>query len=348
MGQIELSLFEYIKKLVVSQDLMVEDIDHIFEVMVSGEANLVQVSALLSLLHQKEESADEIFGFARAMREKSVKIKPKTELPPIDTCGTGGDGLNTFNISTTSMFILAGAGIPVAKHGNRGITSKSGSSDLLTELGIKIDMSSEAVCECIEKNNIGFMFAPLYHPAMKHIMPVRRNLPFRTIFNVLGPLTNPAGATRQVLGVFHPDLVSLMSEALMKLGADRAMVFTGHVPETGSFMDEISIFGETRIAELRDGKIKKYTIHAKELGFTRYRLSDIKGGTPKENAETAQQILSGKYDGALKDIVKLNAAAGLYLYDFVSDIKSGLDYAEDIIQSGKAVKVLDDWKIFQK
>lgn len=345
----ERSLDVCIKKLLRKEDLNPDDIAVAYEIMVSGEADVAKVSALLTLLHQKGESPDELYGFARALREHAVKIEPQTDEPFMDTCGTGGDGLNTFNISTASMFILAAAGVPIAKHGNRGITSQCGSADLLAALGIRIDLPSEVVRKSIETIGIGFMFAPLYHPTMKHIAPIRKSLPFRTVFNILGPLANPAQAKRQVLGVFHAELITPMAEVLMKLSVERGMVFSGAGPSTGSYMDEISPFGITRCAEFQYGQpVRYFEVNPSDFHLPPCSIDDIRGYTPPENAAIAEKLLCGQLpsDSALKAVVKLNAAAGLYVADKVRDLKEGFNRAEEILASGAGYDLLMRWRSF--
>ena len=341
------SLFPYIQKLLKQRDnLTADEVDAIGKILLSGKAHDVQTASLLTLLHLKGETAEEIYAFAKVLREHAAPIKPKTNRHLMDTCGTGGDHLNTFNISSTAMFILAAAGIPVAKHGNRGITSKCGSSDLLTALGIQIDQSHDRVCESIDKLNIGFMFAPLYHASMKYLAGVRKNLPFRTVFNVIGPLSNPARVHRQVMGVFHPDLLEVMPNALLKLGVQRALVFSGYVPEVESFMDEVSPFGITHCAEVINGTIKKYSVFNRDFDLKPFTLKTILGGTAKENARLTIDILSNKELGPPREVVKLNAAAGLYIGGQADDLVTGFHLADEILTSGKAYEVLKKWQEF--
>lgn len=337
----EPSLFPYIQKLLKQrEDLTPQEIEIIGGIMLSGKAEDVQVAALLTLLHCKGASPQEVYAFAKVLRDHATPIHTQTNRILMDTCGTGGDHLNTFNISTTAMFILASAGIPIAKHGNKGITSKSGSSDVLEALGIKIDAPPEKVSECIEKTNIGFMFAPLYHASMKHLAHVRQNLPFRTVFNIIGPLSNPAHVQRQVMGVYHPDLLEIMPNALLQLGIKRALVFSGYVPEVESYMDEISPFGITHCAEVTEGKIQKFSVFSKDFGIKPFKLKDILGGTAGENARLTENILLNKELGPPREVVKLNAAAGLYVAGQTDNLVSGFYKAEEILSSGKPYEVL--------
>lgn len=347
MNTPDLSLFPQLKQLDQMRDLSPDDVIQAYNIMVSGHADPAQASALLTLLHQKGETPDEIYGFARAMLNHAVIISPQTDVPCMDSVGTGGDHLNTVNISTATMFVLAGAGIPIAKHGNRGITSKSGSADVLQALGVTIDYSPEVVKRCIEQCKIGYMFAPLYHPSMKYIMPVRKNLPFRTVFNVLGPLTNPARTTRQIVGVCLPKLVRPMAEVLLKLGSERTLVYSGYVEETGSYMDEISPFGPTRCAEITaNGDIEEYELQITDLNLTDFKLKDIQGDTAAYNARLIVDVLKGKSAGPLYEMIKLNAAAGLYIGGKAVDIVSGFKVAGDVIASGAAYDVLEAWRNF--
>ncbi|MDX9701749.1 MAG: anthranilate phosphoribosyltransferase [Candidatus Auribacterota bacterium] len=343
------SLFPQLKKLDTMTNLTSQDVIEAYNAMVSGEIDASQAAALLTLLHVKGETSEEIYGFARAMLDHAVIINPKTEEPCMDTVGTGGDRMNTINISTATMFVLAGAGIPIAKHGNRGITSKSGSADVLTALGIKIDYPPQSVQKCIEKCNIGYMFAPLYHPSMKHIMPVRKNLPFRTVFNVLGPLTNPARASRLILGVCRPELVRPMAEVVLKLGAKRALVYCGYVRQADSYMDEISPFGKTACAEITDnGSIEEYEIAPDDFKLSAFALKDIQGDTAEYNSVRILDVLQGKNTGPMCEMICMNAAAGLYIGGKSPDVVSGFDLARDIVASGKAYTVLENWRAFKE
>ncbi len=348
MADQPLSLFAHLKKLEAMESLTSQDVIEAYNCMVSGELDSVQAAALLTLLHVKGETSEEIYGFARAMVDHAVTISPKTDLPCMDTVGTGGDHMNTVNISTSTMFVLAGAGIPIAKHGNRSITSKSGSADALTAMGVKIDYPPEVVERCIEQCSIGFMFAPLYHPSMKYIMPVRRNLPFRTVFNVLGPLTNPARVSRLILGVCNPDLIRPMAEVVLKLGAKRALVYSGYVKEVDSYMDEVSPFGATRCAEITEaGTIEEFDINPSDFPLSSFTLKDIQGDTAEYNAQQMLDVFQGKNTGPLCEMIALNAAAGLYIGGKTSDVVSGYTMARDVIASGKAFDVLERWRAFK-
>jgi anthranilate phosphoribosyltransferase len=311
-----------------------------FEIM-SGEATPSQIAAVLIALSMKKETPDEIAGFARAMREKSITISPKVD-HLVDTCGTGGDRLNTFNVSTIAAFVAAGAGAAVAKHGNRAMTSRCGSADLLEALGVKIDLEPAKVQECIEKIGIGFLFAPLHHPAMKYAGPTRKEIGVRTAFNVLGPLTNPAGAANQVIGVFDPDLLELVVSVLKRLGSKR--VFAVHGSDG---LDELSNIGETLICELRGGEISTWRLEPESLGLERARADDIAGGSVEENAEAARRVLSGE-KGPRRGIVAANAALAIAAAGLAEDIERAMPIACESIDSGSARRKLEELVLFSR
>lgn len=324
----------YLQKLIARQHLTEQETSEAFDVIMNGEATMAQMGAFLALLRSKGETIDELAGASRSMRRHAVFVDPRGK-PVVDTCGTGGDSLGTFNISTTAAFVVAGGGVPVAKHGNRSITSKCGSADLLAELGVNIEVPADVMEACIHEVNIGFLFAPKLHPAMKHAMGPRKELGFRTIFNLLGPLANPAGAKAQVLGVFAPELTEMFAEVLRRLGSTRVFVVHGQ-----DGMDEITTTGTTRISELRDGAIRTYNFDPLTLLEDYAPLSELLGGTPAENAAITRSILEGK-PGPKRDIVCLNAAAGLVAGGKAGDFAAGFKLAGEIIDSGKAMKALD-------
>ncbi|MCX7568874.1 anthranilate phosphoribosyltransferase [Tumebacillus sp. DT12] len=303
--------------------------------IMSGEATHAQIAGLLTALRMRGETVEEITGFARAMRHHAAKVV--TAVPDlVDTCGTGGDGADTFNISTTASFVAAAAGAKIAKHGNRSVSSRSGSADVLMALGVNVDLSPEQAAECLEDLGISFMFAPLFHQSMKHAMAPRRELGFRTVFNVLGPLTNPAGAARQVIGTFAPDLVEKMAAALAALGTEHALVVHG---EDG--LDELTVTGPTKIAEVRNGVVERvFTLTPEEVGLERHAAEELSGGEAPENAAITLDILRGK-KGARRDIVLLNAAATLYVSGSADTIEQGVRLASDAIDSGKALDMLN-------
>jgi len=297
------------------------------------DATDTQIGAFLIGLKMKGETIDEIAGFARGMRAAARTIAPDVEGTLVDTCGTGGDVHNTLNVSTAAAIVTAAAGIPVAKHGNYAITSKSGSADVLKALGIRIDLSPEKVKECIEKVGIGFLLAPVFHPAMKRVAAPRRELGVRTIFNILGPLTNPAGARAQVIGVFDLELCETIANVLALLGSERAMVVHG------DGMDEISNIGETTIASLEDGLVSTYTVKPEDFGFERATIADIAGGTPEENARDIVSIFEGS-EGPRRDIVVLNSGAAIHVAGEAADLESGVRKAEELIDSGASLGML--------
>ena len=323
---------DYIKKVSEKQDLTITEAEDAIT-KIFTEATDAQIGGLLIALKMKGETADEIAGFATGMKKAANTISPEVEGALVDVVGTGGDRHNTINISTTSAIVTAAAGVAVAKHGNRSITSLSGSADVLRELGIKVDKAPKDVKESIEKNGIGFMFAPIFHPAMKRVGPIRQEMGVRTVFNILGPLTNPANAKFQLVGVFDKKLCEPFAHVMKKLGIERAMVVNG------DGMDEISSISETYVAELRDGNITTYTLTPEELGIKRATANDIAGGTPKENALDIKYILKGE-KGPKRDIIVMNSAAALYVAGKAASVKEAIPIVEEVIDSGKALQKL--------
>ena len=301
--------------------------------IMDGKVGDTQLAAFLTALQFKNVTVSEIVGAARVMRDKAEKVNAKDS---VDTCGTGGDGADTFNISTTVAFVVAGAGVRVAKHGNRAVSSKSGSADVLKYLGVNIDASLPTVERCIEEVGIGFLFAPLMHKAMKHAAAVRKELGFRTIFNLLGPLTNPANAHAQVLGVFDSKWVTPLAEVLRELGSRHALVVHGF-----DGLDEITLTGETQIAELKNGKVNNFSFDPKEFGYSLCSVADLKGAEPETNAEIMREILNGS-SGPKTDIVVLNAAATIYVGGKADSIEKGILVAKNSIESGAALKKLEE------
>jgi len=329
-----------ISKVVGRQNLTEEEASLTMDTIMRGEATPSQVAALITALRMKGESVNEITGFARQMRAHSVQIHPKNP-NIVDTCGTGGDVSHTFNISTVSALVAAGAGIAIAKHGNRSVSSKSGSADLLEAFGVKIDLSPEKVCESIDKIGFGFMFAPNFHPAMKYAGPTRKEIGIRTIFNILGPLTNPAGAPYQMLGVYSESLTEVMAEVLRKLGTKKAMVVYGM-----DGLDEISVSDKTKVSELKDGKIKNYFIKPEDYGMKRSKKSDLVVQNVEESKVAALDILEQHNKSPKMEVVVLNAAAALYVSGAVNTIRSGIKAAEESINSGAAFKKLEEIRNF--
>lgn len=303
--------------------------------MMSGEATSAQVAAFLMALRIKGETVEEITGCARVMRSRAT---PVTHSQPmvVDTCGTGGDQSNTFNISTTSAFVVAGAGVPVAKHGNRAASSLTGSADVLEALGINLALSAAQVGHCIDQIGIGFMFAPALHSSMKHVAPVRKEIGMRTIFNLLGPLTNPAGAQAQVMGVFSRNLTEPLARVLGNLGCRHALVVHGL-----DGVDEISISGPTVISEMEDGLVHTYRVIPEDVGIDRAPREYIRGGTKEENSRITEAVLGGE-TGPRRDVVLLNAAAALLAANRVSGLRDGVKMAAEAIDSGAALRSLQD------
>jgi anthranilate phosphoribosyltransferase len=321
---------EAVAKVVEKQDLSMAETEGAMKEIMSGEATPSQISAFITALRMKGETAAEIAGCARVMREHAIRVSPKRS-DVVDTCGTGGDASGTFNISTVVAFVAAGAGLGVAKHGNRSVSSKCGSADLMEALGIKISLPAEQVAQCIDEVGIGFLFAPAFHPAMKHATPVRREIGLRTIFNVLGPLANPAWAKRQLLGVYSADLTEVMAEVLRELGTEHARVVHGH-----GGLDELSTTGPSRDSELRSGKVKTYELDPRKLGLPKASITDLLGGTVEENVKILKAVLSGE-KGPKRDIVLLNAAAVMVVGGKAKDFKEGLMVAAESIDSGRAL-----------
>ena len=321
-------------KLVDRQNLSEQEAGEAFDLIMNGEATPAQLGSFLTALKIKGETIEELAGESRSMRQHAVFVDPRGK-QVVDTCGTGGDSLGTFNISTTAAFVVAGAGVPVAKHGNRSITSKCGSADVLAELGVNLEVTPDVMEECIHQVNIGFLFAPKLHPAMKHAMGPRKELGFRTIFNLLGPLANPAGAKCQVLGVFAPELTEMFAEVLKRLGSRRVFVVHGQ-----DGMDEITVTGTTRISELRDGSIRTYNFDPMSVMEDYAGLGALMGGDPAMNAKITRAILEGEA-GPRRDIVCLNAAAGLIAGGKAGDFESGFKLAGEAIDSGKALQALE-------
>lgn len=306
----------------------------VFGEIMSGEVDGAIMAAFLTALKMKGETVDEVVGAASAMRARATFINAGSAAP-IDTCGTGGDGMNTFNISTTSAFIAAGAGVPVAKHGNRAATSKCGSGDVLGELGFNLDVHASVMEHCLEEEGIAFLFAPKMHPAMRFAAPVRKALGFRTIFNLLGPLVNPAGATGQVVGVFEAGYTEFVAECLNRMGVRRAFVV-----HAADGMDEISVCTPTRVSELRDCSIKTSEFNPRKYFPDGANFSDLKGGDAKVNAQILLDVLSGKLRNGARDICLLNAAAAIVVGGKTDDFGAALEMARDSLDSGAALKKL--------
>jgi anthranilate phosphoribosyltransferase len=320
---------ETLIKLAGRLDLNSAEAEGVMRIMMEGKASQAQIGAFLLALHMKGETADEIAAFARVIRYNAITVKPRTRRMLVDTCGTGGDGAQTFNISTASAIVAAGAGCPVVKHGNRGMSSRCGSADVLAALGVNLAIEPEVQADIVERVGIAFFFAPAYHPAMRHVMSARQEIGCRTVFNILGPLANPAGAQAQVLGVYCPDLTGTIAEVLRTLGLSRAMVVFG------SGLDEITTTGETVIAELSRGVIRTYTIRYDTFGIAPAQIQDLAGGSIQDNVRIIRDILQGER-GAHRDIVLLNAGAALHVGGLALDLHEGIRLAAASIDSGNA------------
>ncbi len=323
-----------LEQLLDGENLSRNQANNIMFSIMSGEFNDAQIAGFLMALRGKGETVEEITGFAEAMRKKMVRVPTSSEA--IDMCGTGGDAKGTFNISTTATFVVAGAGVKVAKHGNRSMTSKSGSADVLTALGISINQSSEDSAKDIETIGLGFFFAPAYHPAMKYAVGARKALATRTVFNILGPLCNPAEVRSQIMGIFHQNLTEVQVNVLKALGSSNVMVFHGM-----DGLDEISTSAPTQISEMFDGgDIKTYKFDALDLGLDRVNLQDLQGGEPSENAKLIKKIQNGS-TGPKRDIVLLNAAAGIVVGGKAKSLKEGMKKATESIDSGAANEIMN-------
>jgi len=326
---------EHLSKIVRKENLAEAEMAEMITDIFSGTITDAQIGAFLGALATKGETAEEVAGAARAMRKKAVRIQTPASTV-IDTCGTGGDSAGTFNISTTTAFVVAGCGVTVAKHGNRSITSKCGSADLLEALGVNIDIDPELTEEAISEIGIGFLFAPRYHGAMKYAANARKEIGIRSIFNMLGPLTNPAGANCQLLGVFAPELTEMFAGALKRLGTKKALVVHGH-----DGLDEISVCSRTRVSELNDGLVTTYDINPEQVFGALADAVDILGGAPSENALITNHILSGEDKGPKRNVVVINSAAALIAADRAETLEDGIGLSEAAIDSGEALSKLN-------
>ena len=325
---------EAIDKAVHHIDLTEEEMTAVMDEIMGGQATAAEIASFITALRMKGETVQEVTGAARSMRKKAVRINA-CATTIVDTCGTGGDNLNTFNISTTTAFVVAACGIVVAKHGNRSVSSGCGSADVLAELGVNIEAEQDIVEECIQQIGIGFLFAPKMHAAMKHAAGPRREIGIRTIFNMLGPLTNPAGATAQLLGVYDARLVEMFAEVLKNMGTRRAFVVHGQ-----DGLDEVTISGRTRVAELADGIIRTYDIDPHDYLGVAHPLEMIRGGDPAANARILRDVLSGK-EGPCRDVVLMNAAPAIVAGEKAADIREGIKMAEACIDDGRAMAKLE-------
>lgn len=327
---------EAIIKLSKKQDLVYAEAEAVMDEIMSGQATPVQMSAYLTALALKGETIDEITASAAGMRAHCIKLLHNLDV--LEIVGTGGDGSNSFNISTTSSLVIAAGGVPVAKHGNRAASSKSGAADVLEALGVKITLTPERSAEILKKINICFLFAQNYHIAMKYVAPIRKELGIRTVFNILGPLSNPAGANMELMGVYDQSLVKPLAQVMANLGVNRGMVVYGQ-----DSLDEISMCAPTSVCEIRDGKFTSYEITPEQFGYERCEKGALTGGTPAENAEITKAILKGEEKGPKRQAVCLNAGAALYIAGKAASIEEGVKLAESLIDSGAALKKLEEF-----
>lgn len=330
---------EALWRLAAGEHLTREETEELFGLLMDGLMSDPIKAALLVALRMKGEVVDEIAGAATAMRRRVIPIRHGLD-DVVDTCGTGGDGRGTFNISTAAALVAAAAGVRVAKHGNRSVSSRSGSADVLAALGVKIEIDPDTAARALEAVGITFLFAPILHPAMREVMPVRRELGMRTIFNVLGPLTNPAGARRQVMGVYADSLVELIGYVQRDLGAEHALVVHG-----SDGLDEITTTGSTHVAEVRDGQVRTYSIEPESFGIRRATLEELAGGGPEENAAMMHRVLSGE-SGPIADITALNAGAAIYVAGLAPSLEEGFGRARCVLAAGEGAKKLQELKGF--
>lgn len=326
---------EILSKLVAGNDLTKEEAMKAQKMILSGEATQSQIACFLTALRMKGETLDEITGLAMVLRDKANTIRPKVD-NYVDFVGTGGDCTYSFNISTTSAFVVAAAGVPVAKHGNRSISSKSGAGDVLEALGVNISADPDVVEKCVEEVGIGFMFAPHFNPAMKYVGPVRKEMGIRTVFNILGPLSNPSRAKAMVVGVYSPSLTEVIAGTMANLDVKRGFVVSGE-----DNMDEFTLTGSSTVSEIKDGKVETYEITPEQFGLKRCKIEDLQGGDGTVNAQITKDILSGKERGAKREIVLLNAGAALYIGGKAESIEEGIRIAGETIDSGKAMETLE-------
>jgi anthranilate phosphoribosyltransferase len=332
---------EALARVIEHREIFHDEMLSLMRQIMTGEMSPVMIAALITGLRVKKETIGEIAAAAMVMREFATKVAVADSDRLVDTCGTGGDAAHTFNISTAAAFVAAAAGAKVAKHGGRSVSSKSGSADVLEALGVNINMSPEQVARCIEQVGLGFMFAPNFHGAMKHAAPVRKELGVRTLFNILGPLTNPAGAPNQVMGVFHPDLVGIQVRVLQRLGSRRVLIVHGR-----EGLDEISISGETLVGELRDGEVKEYSLHPQQFGMQVHDIATLRVDTVEESKDRVMRVLDNA-PGPERDIVTLNAGAAIYAAGIADSLVDGVEQARKAIASGHARAKLAELVAYQ-
>ncbi|MDF1480513.1 anthranilate phosphoribosyltransferase [Extensimonas sp. H3M7-6] len=333
---------EALARTIEHREIFHDEMLHLMRLIMNGEISPLMVAAIITGLRVKKETIGEITAAAQVMRELSTKVQVADATQLVDVVGTGGDGAHTFNISTCSMLVAAAAGAKVAKHGGRSVSSKSGSADVMEALGVNIHLAPAQIARCVAETGVGFMFAPNHHPAMKNVAPVRKEMGVKTIFNILGPLTNPAGAPNILMGVFHPDLVGILVRVLQRLGAAHAIVVHGR-----DGMDEISLGAATMVGELKDGEIREYEVHPEDFGLAMQSNRSLKVNTPEESLAMLRGVLEGR-PGAAKDIVLLNAGATLYAAGVVPDIATGIARARSAIDSGAAQAKLEQVVAFSR
>lgn len=338
----ELSIAPILNDIFEGKTLKREEAREVIGYLMDGKLSQMQAAALLAALRMRGETVDEIVGFAEAMRERAVKVPLTTNEALLDIVGTGGTGINTFNVSTATIFVVASAGVKIAKHGNRGVTRKSGSADVLEALGVNLDQSPEQLAASVHEVGLAFLYARSHHPAMKFVAPIRSDIQARTVFNSIGPLTNPANADYQLMGVYDPHLTETLASVLQGLGVKRGMVVHG----TG--LDELSVCGENKITEFNENTVKTYTLEPEDLGLARYNLKDVLGSSPEENAKTIRKLFTGEVKGAKRDIVLLNAGAALYIVGKAESIAEGIRQAESLMDGGKALGKLERYVAFSK
>lgn len=330
-------LKKFLKKITDRKDLTFAEMREAMEIIMTGQTTDAQIAAFLTGLKMKGETVEEITAAAMVMREKAHKIEIDEDVI-LDTCGTGGDGYGTINISTAVSIVAAAAGVAVAKHGNRSVTSECGSADVLKALGVNTEMTHDKIKECVKKHKIGFMFAPGCHQAMKYAMGVRKELGFRTIFNMLGPIINPAGNTHHLMGVFAPELTEKIAGVMLKMGMVHSAVVCGE-----GNLDEITLAGPTKVTELKNGKMKTYKIKPEDFGIKRSPIETVKGGGPQKNAQILNDVFSGREKGPFYDVIVLNSGFAIYIADMAKTPKEGVALARGIIDSGKAAQKLKDF-----
>ncbi len=334
---------EALQRTIEHREIFHDEMLHLMRLIMKGEISPLMIAAITTGLRVKKETIGEITAAAQVMRELSTKVQVADKTHLVDIVGTGGDGSHTFNISTCAMFVAAAAGAKVAKHGGRSVSSKSGSADAMEALGVNINLTPEQIARCIADTGLGFMFAPNHHPAMKNVAPVRREMGVKTFFNILGPLTNPAGAPNILMGVFHPDLVGIQVRALQRLGAEHAVVVYGR-----DGMDEVSLGAATLVGELKDGEITEYEIHPEDFGLAMMSNRALRVETPEQSVALLRGVLDGSQDGAARDVVTLNAGVALYAAGVAPTMKAGIDRARAAIDSGAAKAKLEQVVAFSQ